>query len=159
MRIKSAILSIFLLALMAFNSNPSSSYKCLIQLKNYEGEGAYVVVSVVNQANEYQKTLQVLGDDSEWYKDLPQWYAHWQKKTESIDAITGATIGGGERAIKILEIPTHTIDAGFKLRFETAVEDQDYFATDLEFELTKENLKQKQEGKGYIRYVRLLEQK
>ena len=38
----------------------------------------------------------------------------------------------------------------------TAVEDDYYYAKDAEIELKKENLNTKVEGKGYIRYVRLM---
>ena len=44
---------------------------------------------------------------------------------------------------------------GYKLRFESAVEDQKYHVTDVEVPLTTESLADKTEGKGYIRYVRL----
>jgi len=43
---------------------------------------------------------------------------------------------------------------GYKLRFETAVEDQKYHVKDLEIPLTTEALSAKSDGTGYIRYVR-----
>ena len=42
------------------------------------------------------------------------------------------------------------------MRFESAVEDQDYFEKDIEFRLTRSNLEKKMEGKGYVRYVRFI---
>ena len=55
------------LSLMAFSSlnksESSQKYKCMIQMKNYEGEGAYIVISLVNPKGEYEKTLYVQGDD------------------------------------------------------------------------------------------------
>jgi hypothetical protein len=36
------------------------------------------------------------------------------------------------------------------------VEDQEYHISDVEFDLTTENLKSKNEGKGFIRYVRMM---
>ena len=48
------------------------------------------------------------------------------------------------------------INKGYKLRFESAVEDQDYFEKDIEFRLTRSNLEKKMEGKGYVRYVRFI---
>lgn len=158
MKKASLIFCLTIFGLMAFTTPPADKYKCLVQLKNYEGEGAYVVVSLLDKNEEYVETLQVMGDDPEWYKDLPGWYDHFQQKEEKIDAITGATISGGQRAIKVLQIPTDKIGAGYKIRFETAVEDQDYHATDLQFELNEKNLKAKNEGSGYIRYVRMLKQ-
>lgn len=158
MKKASIIFCLAIFGLLAFTTAPVTKYKCLVQLKNYEGEGAYVVVSLLDKNDEYVETLQVMGDDPEWYKDLPDWYAFLEQKEEKIDAITGATISGGQRAIKMLQIPTDKIGAGYKIRFETSVEDQDYHAKDLQFELNEENLKAKNEGTGYIRYVRMLKQ-
>ena len=130
-------------------------YKCLIQLTNYKGEGAYIVVSLINPEGKYEQTLQILGDDPEWYDDLTQWWKFYGKR-QTIDGITGATISGGERAVKILTIDDSKLNKGYKIRFETAVEDEYYYAKDAEVEFKTENLNTKIEGKGYIRYVRLM---
>ena len=47
------------------------------------------------------------------------------------------------------------MNKGYKLRFETAVEDQNYHVTDVEIPLTTTAVTQRTEGKGYIRYVKL----
>lgn len=140
-----------------FNAE-TSSYKCLIQLTNYIGEGAYVVISLINPKDDYEDTLYVLGDDDEWYSDIKEWWNFQGKVRRDIDAITGATISGGERSISVINIPDEKLNAGYKLRFETAVEDQEYYTTDIEFDLTTENVKSKFEGAGFIRYVRMLPQ-
>ena len=143
--------------LASFTSKPAKvSYKCMIQLTNYNGHGAYVVVSLLDKDGKYVETLYVQGDDEEWYHDIPEWWAFYEKDQSDIDAITGATVGGGQRTIQVIQLPADKINAGYQLRFETAVEDQKYFADDLQFELTTENLKTKKEGKGYIRYVRMI---
>jgi hypothetical protein len=134
------------------------SYKCMIQLKNYTGEGAYVVVSLLNPKGAYEETLYVQGTDSEWYSEITQWWQFYGKHRPNIDAISGATISGGERAIHVLQIPKGKIDKGYSIKFETAVEDQEYYATDLQFELTTAHLEGKKEGSGFIRYVRLMPQ-
>ncbi|BAO74681.1 hypothetical protein WPG_0451 [Winogradskyella sp. PG-2] len=127
-------------------------------MTNYTGEGAYIVVSLLNPEGEYEKTLCVQGDDDEWYFDITEWWKFQGKKRADIDAITGATISGGERAISVIEIEDTYIDKGYKIRFETAVEDQEYHVDDVQFELTSETLKSKVEGKGFIRYIRLMPQ-
>ncbi len=140
------------------NSN-SSRYKCMIQMKNYSGEGAYIVISLINPSGEYEKTLYVQGDDDEWYFDIKNWWSFYGKRRSSLDAITGATISGGERAINLIEIENSKLDKGYKLRFESAVEDQEYYKDDVEFELTTKNTKGKIEGNGFIRYIRMMPQK
>lgn len=156
------IIPVFLMLIMALFSfkkyAESSSYKCMIQMKNYTGEGAYVVVSLLNPKGEYEETLYVQGDDDEWYFDITEWWSFQGKKRANIDAITGATISGGERKISVIRIPDDKVNKGYKIRFETAVEDQQYHKDDVEFELTSENIKSKIEGKGFIRYIRMIPQ-
>lgn len=142
----------------AFTVKKTQAVKCLIQMTNYSGEGAYVVVSLLKPSGEYDETLYVQGTDSEWYSEITEWWKYYGKYRPNIDGISGATISGGERAITVLQIPQDKIDKGYSLRFETSVEDQDYYTDDIQFELTTENLKSKKEGKGFIRYVRMLVQ-
>ena len=146
------------LLLSAFTTTENKAVKCLIQMTNYTGEGAYVIVSLLNPSGDYEETLYVQGKDSEWYSEIPEWWKFYGKYRPNIDAISGATISGGERTVTVLQIPADKIDKGYSLRFETSVEDQDYYAADIQFELTTENLKTKKEGKGFIRYIRMLPQ-
>ena len=133
--------------------------KCMIQMVNYEGEGAYVVISIINSEGNYEETLFVQGKDSEWYSDITEWWKFYGKYRPNIDAISGETIKGGERTVAILKIPSEKIDKDYSIRFETAFEDQEYYETDVQFKLTSENLQNKTEGKGFIRYVRIMSKK
>ena len=91
----------------------SHQYKCMVQLMNYTGEGAYIVVSIIDKEGSYVKTLQVLGDDEEWYPELPKWWSFYESKNKpDIDGITGATIAGGERSMFLLEIDESYLDNG-----------------------------------------------
>jgi hypothetical protein len=145
-----------LLFLISFQAAAQTSkYKCMLQMSNYMGEGAYIVVSLVNAKGDYDKTLYVMGDDKKWYKTLKEWHKFYSKKPTDISAKTGASVTGGDRSITTLEIEDSKINKGYKLRFETAVEDQKYYTSDLEIPLTAEAMADKTEGKGYIRYVRL----
>jgi chitinase len=155
-------IALFVVSLLALSFNraiETVNYKCLIQLTNYEGEGAYVVVSVLDSDYNYIETLYVQGDDNEWYRDIEEW---WKKvyglKRPELDGIVGETVSGGERKLTVIKIPKDKIDTGYKIRFESAVEDQEYYRDDVEFDLTSQNLKSKMEGKGFIRYVRMIPQ-
>lgn len=132
----------------------TTKYKCMIQMTNYMGQGAYIVVSLINSNDTYAKTLYVLGADKKWYPDVKEWHKAFKKKPTKISAITGASVAGGDRSVVTLELDNATINAGYKLRFESAVEDKEYYVKDLEIPLTTESLAAKSEGKGYIRYVR-----
>ncbi|WP_338732408.1 DUF2271 domain-containing protein [Mangrovimonas cancribranchiae] len=151
------ILSVLVLGLLSFTTlTESTKYKCMIQMTNYTGEGAYIVISLINPEGEYDKTLYVKGDDDEWYNTVEKWWQFYGKKRHNIDAITGATISGGGRAIEVIDIEDSKIDAGYSIRFETAVEDDEYYVDDVQFPLTTENIKGKHEGKGFIRYIRMM---
>ena len=154
------VMTIVSLAVLAFGTaTETTSYKCMIQLTNYEGEGAYIVVSILDGKGNYEETLYVQGDDNEWYRDLEEWWKHiYGVRRPNIDAIVGETVTGGQRKMTVLNIPTDKIDSGYKIRFESAVEDREYYKDDLEFDLTTENLSAKKDGKGFIRYVRMIQQ-
>ena len=124
-------------------------------MSGYMGEGAYIVVSLIDPKGAYEKTLYVMGDDKQWYNTLKEWHKFQTKKPANISAITGASVAGGDRSVTVLEIDASKIDKGYKLRFESAVEDKEYYEKDVEIPLTTEKLSGKTDGTGYIRYVRI----
>ena len=155
---KVAFFFLLLVSVKPINSYAQTSgaakYKCMIQMTNYMGEGAYIVISLIDAKGAYEKTLYVLGSDKKWYKSLKEWNKFYAKKPSNISAVTGASVTGGDRSVNVIEIESSKINAGYKLRFESAVEDKNYNVKDLEVPLTTETLSSKNEGTGYIRYVR-----
>lgn len=133
----------------------SKKYKCMVQMTNYAGEEAYIVVSLINPKGDYEKTIYMFAKNKKWYKDLEEWHDFSKKKPANISAITGASVAGGDRSIKVFDIENSKINKGYKLRFEVAVEDKEYHAKDLEVPLTTASLSGKTDGRGYIRYVRM----
>jgi hypothetical protein len=134
-----------------------TKYKCIVQMTNYIGEGAYIVVSLINPKGGYEKTLRVLGPDKKWYDNIRQWDKFQSKTKANLSAITSASVSGGNRSSTFIEIEDSKINAGYSIRFESAVENQEYSVRDIEFALTTENLSAKNEGKeGYIQFVRLI---
>ena len=146
---------LLLLLLVIATTLTANTYRCMIQMNAYKGESAYVVVSLVNANNKYEKTLAVLGPDKKWYDSLTEWYKAQQAKPEKLDAITGASIKGGDRRITTFTIDDKLLNRGYKIRFESAVEDQKYFADDVIIPLTTEKITEKADGKGYIKMVKL----
>jgi hypothetical protein len=154
---KLSTIAIFAFIALSFNSSESEiKYKTMIQMVNYTGENAYVVISLMKPDGSYDKTLYVSGKDEEWYNDIIKWWGHQKKAKDKLDGITGASIAGGQRSMSLIKIPASKIDKGYKLRFESAVEGQTYHIKDVEFDMTTANVNQKIEGKGYIRYVRII---
>ena len=140
------------------NSQNSEEYielKCMVQMTNYQGEGAYVIISHLNEAKRYQQTLSICGDDPEWYHEIESWWNYFGREEREVDAITGATLSGGQRRVITLRIPSDQIKEGDILRFETAVENQSYHPSELDLNLADAQQGLKAEGKEYIRYVRL----
>lgn len=133
-------------------------YKCMIQMQNYTGKEAYVIISLINPQGQYDKTLAVLGPDQEWYNTLPEWDKFRSKKKEKLNGITGASVAGGARATRVLDFDVDKLDKGYKLRFESAVETQKYYVKDAEVPLTTAALDNKAgtKGTGYIRQIRFI---
>lgn len=149
-------LALVLTTFVSWKPAEKTELKCLVQMANYDGEKAYLVISLINPEGAYEETLYVMGDDEEWYPDLVQWWSFYEEDRIDIDGITGASISGGFRSVCVVSIDESKIDAGYKIRFETSVEDQKYFENDVEMELKSEQLPGKFEGQGYIRYVRMM---
>ena len=144
-----------LISLISYDAAAQTSkYKCMLQMSNYVGEGAYVIVSLINPKGAYEKTMYVMGDDKKWYKTIKEWHKYQSKKKENLSAKTGASVTGGDRSITTIEIDDSKINKGYSIRFETSVEDNKYYVSDAEIPLTTVGLTTKTEGKGYIRYVR-----
>jgi|SRR5688572_22000580 len=135
-------------------SAQTAKYKCMVQMTNYVGEKAYIVISLIDPKGTYEKTLSVMGTDKEWYPDLKEWHKAYKKKPANISAVTGASVAGGDRSVVTLDLETAKINKGYTLRFESAVEDKEYHVKDLEVPLTTEGLSSKKDGTNYIRYVR-----
>lgn len=138
----------------ATTSAQTSKYKCMIQMTSYEGLEAYVVISLIDPKGAYEKTLYVLGPDKQWYNTLKEWHKFETKAKSKLSAITGASVAGGDRSVQTIEIEDAKLDKGYKLRFESAVEEQKYHVVDVEIPLTAEKITERAEGKGYIRFVK-----
>lgn len=136
-------------------SAQEAKYKCMLQLSNYDGLEAYVVVSLIDAKGNYEKTLYMMGPDKQWYNGFKEWDKKLAKKKENLNGITGASVASGDRSITTFSIDESKLNKGYKLRFETAVEDGKNYIQDVEIPLTTEGITTKAEGKGYIRYVKL----
>lgn len=148
------IFTVAILLSFAFEANAQTSkYKCMLQMNAYTGEEAYIAVSLINPKGSYEKTLYIMGKDPKWYNGFKEWFKFSGKK-KKLDGKTGASVAGGDRAMINLDIDDKSIDKGYKLRFESSVEDQKYYMSDVEIPLTTEALAGKADGNGYIKYIR-----
>lgn len=127
----------------------------MLQMSNYKGLEAYIVVSLIDPKGKYEKTVYMMGKDKEWYNGFKVWYKNLFNKKENLNGITGASIAAGDRSTVTLTIDESKLNKGYKLRFESAVEERNYYTTDVEIPLTTNDLTKKTDGTGYIRYVKL----
>lgn len=149
-------LIVICLCFFAFQASAQATkYKGMLQMTNYNGLEAYVVVSLVDAKGNAEKTLYMMGPDKKWYNGFKDWFAKLSKKKENLNAITGASVAGGDRATFTFTIDEAKINKGYKIRFESAVEDQKNYTNDLEIPFTTEDITKKTDGTGYIRYVKL----
>lgn len=153
--IKLVLVGLFGLLFMPQANAQQAKYKCMLQMTNYEGLEAYVVVSLIDSKGKYEKTLYVMGPDKQWYNGFKEWNKTFAKKKENLNGITGASIAAGDRSITTFSIDESKLNKGYKLRFESAVEDNKYHVGDVEIALTTADITKKKEGKGFIRYVKL----
>ena len=141
----------------------SISVKCMIEMKDYSGEGAYINISVVNKEN-YLKTLYVLGNDKAWFSEMKSFWKYIRDNKlyldedfyPIIDGISGATISGSQKRVIILKIPKSFLNKNHQLRFETAVEDEGYFVNDVNFILSENGLNKSYEGQGFIQKIKFI---
>ncbi|MFA7472994.1 MAG: DUF2271 domain-containing protein [Spirosomataceae bacterium] len=152
---KTTLVSFILLFFALGSFAQTSKYKCMVQMTTYQGLEAYVVISLIDPNGNYEKTLYVLGPDKQWYNTLKEWHKFESKAKSKLSAITGASVAAGDRTVKTIEIDDSKIDKGYKLRFESAVEEQKYHTVDVEIPLSTEKISERAEGKGYIRFVKL----
>ena len=156
----------FCLLLISLSLSPkkeSISVKCMIEMKDYSGEGAYINISVVNKEN-YLKTLYVLGNDKAWFSEMKSFWKHIRDNKlyldedfyPLIDGISGATISGTQKRVIILKIPKSFLNKNHQLRFETAVEDEGYFENDVNFVLSEKGLNKSHEGQGFIQNIKFI---
>lgn len=133
----------------------STKYKGILQMTNYNGLEAYVVVSLIDAKGNAEKTLYMMGPDEKWYNGFKDWFAKLSKKKENLNAITGASVAGGNRATFTFTIDEAKINKGYKIRFESSIEDKENKVNDLEIPFTTDAITKKTDGTGYIRYVKL----
>jgi hypothetical protein len=126
----------------------------VVQLNEYVGDEAYFALYLVNPEGKYEKTLWLSGPEKVWWPQTARWFGYFSRNAEDVDAITGASTPSGSRAVMRLDIDPKLIDAGYTLRVETSVDQQENYQQDAEVALTHANERVKTPGTGYVRYIR-----
>ncbi|MGH2341414.1 DUF2271 domain-containing protein [Segnochrobactraceae bacterium EtOH-i3] len=120
-------------------------------LKDYGGNGAYVVLYVTDYSGAYKGTLWMAGGKSKYYRHLTDWQRASGGDLAGIDGITGASIGSG-RTLKIsLDLADALIDAGYQVHVDTAVEDGMDNPSEVVAPLSASQSGKPVAGKGYVK--------
>lgn len=120
-------------------------------LKNYGGNGAYVVLYVTDAAGAYKGTLWMAGGKAKYYRHLSDWQRASGGRAVEIDGITGASIGSGKTLKISLDLADAMIDAGYQVHIDTAVEDGMDNPSEVVAPLATASSGKPLAGKGYVK--------
>ncbi|MCK9466272.1 MAG: DUF2271 domain-containing protein [Thiopseudomonas sp.] len=120
------------------------------QLKNYSGDGAYIVLYLVNENGQYQRTFWLAGTKSKYYKHLPDWARGSGLRSSEYDGVTGASVLSGKTLKVTVDIDDALIDAGYEVRVDTSVEDKRDNRADVSAPLTTDGAGKSFAGRGYV---------
>lgn len=117
-------------------------------LKSYGGDGAYLAIYLTDASGKLQKTIRVSGSKAKYHKHLAGWF---RQSGGRIDGTTGASVGAGATLRVSVEIADALIDAGYQIRIDSAVENENDIPADVVAPLTSANAGKPVAGKGYVR--------
>lgn len=156
-------LSFLLVYFLLFNSSMEEyvEVKCMVEIVNYTGQGAYIAISIIDKSEKYIKTVYVFGNDKSWFSEMKLFWRNLRENNlfldkdfyPLVDAISGPTISASETRMFQFKIPKNLFNSNYNLRIETAVEDKGYYVNDININLNPENLKKIYQGEGFINEI------
>lgn len=121
------------------------------QMSSYRGPQAYLAVYLAKPDGNYDSTLYVAGSSARYYRHLAGWARLASRDaTLSLDGITGASIGSGQRFSINLSLADALINAGYTIHIDSAVEEQGTAADDVVLSLETAQSGIAQSGRGFI---------
>lgn len=124
------------------------------QLKNYNGDGAYLAVYLTNAQGAYAGTLWVAGSKAKYYKHLSAWSRLSATDNQRLLGVTGASVGAGRTLKVTADLADALLDAGYEIRIDAAVEDQRDSPAEVRLPLSTAQAGQPVRGKQYIQSTR-----
>ncbi|MBL4784688.1 MAG: DUF2271 domain-containing protein [Cohaesibacteraceae bacterium] len=121
------------------------------ELKSYRGPGAYLAVYLTKPDGRYDSTLWIAGEKQKYYGHLRGWVRAVSRSGESVDGLTGASVGSGRTLNITANLSDAMIDAGYQIHVDTAVEDGGEHTNDAVVSLSKDNKGMTVGGRGFIR--------
>lgn len=118
-------------------------------LKEYRGNEAYLAIYVTDAQGHYQRTLHVSGKKAKYYKHLRDWVRTGNQRSE-YDGLTGASVGSGATLEVAVELEDALIDAGYEIRVDSAVENQNDNRAEIRLPLTHQASSAGGSAQGYV---------
>ncbi len=122
-----------------------------VAIKNYSGNNTYFAAYVVDANGGYVATLHAAGSRQRYLGDLSRWARLISRSGRGVDGTTGASVGSGQSVSGSVFIPDNMFNAGYVLRVETAVENQNYVPNDAAITLEDANNGKSVGGTGYVK--------
>ena len=117
-------------------------------LKSYGGDGAYLAVYITDPQGKLHKTVRIAGGKAKYYKHLSAWN---RLSGGRIDGTTGASVGSGQALSVSVEIADALIDAGYQIRVDSAVENENDVPNDAVTPLATSGAGKPVAGRGYVK--------
>lgn len=117
-------------------------------LKPYGGDGAYLAVYITDPQGKLHKTVRIAGGKAKYHKHLSAWN---RLSGGKIDGTTGASVGSGQSLSVSVEIADALIDAGYQIRVDSAVENENDVPGDVVAPLTTSGAGKPISGRGYVK--------
>lgn len=121
-----------------------------IDIRQFWGHNVYLAAYVVDPNGAYVSTLAVAGTRERYLADLSRWARMISRSGHGVDGSIGASLGAGTTLAQTVDVPDQLFNAGYTLRVETAVENQNYIPNDAAVALTDANNGKPVAGTGYI---------
>ncbi len=110
--------------LIATNSVDARPVTITAQMNAYYGPRAYAAIYLTDPAGKVVDTLLVAGRKGKYYRHLRDWSRGRARTQTKLHGITGASVGSGGRLRVSVDIADNLIEAGYQVRIDTSVEDQ-----------------------------------
>lgn len=119
-------------------------------LRDYGGNGAYLVLYVTDAKGAYAGTLWMAGGNARYYQHLSDWTRATGGNLAEINGITGASVGSGRELSITLDLADALFDAGYTLHIDAAVENMRESPSEIIVPLTTQGAGQPKAGRRYI---------
>jgi len=117
------------------------------QFADYGGYGLYAAVYITDPQGKVVQTLHVAGSRAKYYRHLSGWA---RGARGPIDGLTGASIGSGGTLKVTAEVADAMLDAGYKVKVDTAIEGGNEYAADAAAPLSAASAGKPAPGNGYV---------